>query len=55
MKSAGSILVQSPFGPRKSGTPDSVEMPAPVKARIGKFSRSMATAASRSATTESGG
>src|SRR3972149_1250052 len=32
--SALGFVVQTPCGPRKSGTPDSVEMPAPVKATI---------------------
>src|SRR5437762_5657493 len=33
-RSAFGFLVQTPFGPRKSGMPDSVEMPAPVSATI---------------------
>ena len=28
--SAAGFFVQTPFGPRKSGMPESVEMPAPV-------------------------
>ena len=33
-KSIGVIVFQIPFGPRKSGIPDSVLMPAPVKTTI---------------------
>src|SRR5262249_15670358 len=32
--SASGFFVQTPWGPRKSGIPDSVEMPAPVSATI---------------------
>src|SRR6185295_13593734 len=32
--SASGFLVQSPCGPRKSGIPESVEMPAPVSTTI---------------------
>jgi hypothetical protein len=32
--SASGFFVQTPFGPRKSGMPDSVEMPAPVSATV---------------------
>jgi hypothetical protein len=34
IRSAFGFLVQTPFGPLKSGMPDSVEIPAPVKATI---------------------
>ena len=34
VKSSGSTLVHRPSGPRKSGIPDSVDTPAPVKIRI---------------------
>src|SRR5215203_1334360 len=32
--SAAGFFVHSPFGPRKSGMPESVEMPAPVSTTI---------------------
>src|SRR6476661_8934773 len=32
--SASGFFVQTPFGPRKSGMPDSVEIPAPVSATV---------------------
>ena len=32
--SAAGFFVQTPFGPRKSGIPDSVEIPAPVRITI---------------------
>src|SRR6478609_9632199 len=32
--SASGFFVQMPFGPRKSGMPDSVEIPAPVSATV---------------------
>lgn len=32
--SAAGLRVQIPFGPRKSGIPESVEMPAPVSTTI---------------------
>src|SRR5215475_10505794 len=32
--SASGFFVQTPFGPRKSGIPDSVEMPAPVSTTV---------------------
>src|SRR5260221_8104618 len=38
--SAAGSLVQTPFGPRKSGIPDSVEMPAPVSTTTCLASRS---------------
>jgi acyl-CoA thioester hydrolase len=37
--SIGSYFVQIPVGDRKSGTPDSVLMPAPVSTTHGRFSR----------------
>jgi len=37
-------LVHNPSGPLKSGIPDSVEIPAPVKTRIREAGRSTATA-----------
>src|SRR5690242_3427417 len=37
--SASGFFVHTPCGPRKSGMPDSVEMPAPVRATIRPASR----------------
>jgi hypothetical protein len=50
-RSAFGFLVQTPFGPRKSGMPDSVEIPAPVSATIrAAVAISREAAASRSLT-----
>ncbi len=38
--SAAGFFVQTPSGPRKSGMPDSVEIPAPVRITIVSASRS---------------
>src|SRR4051794_32635060 len=42
LRSAAGSFVQTPCGPRKSGMPDSVEMPAPVSTTIWRASRSCA-------------
>src|SRR4051794_24530152 len=40
--SAAGFLVHTPSGPRKSGMPDSVEIPAPVSTTTARASRSQA-------------
>jgi hypothetical protein len=50
-KSIGIILVQMPPGERKSGMPDSVEMPAPVNTTTRLAARSSAASASTSSST----
>src|SRR5688500_18292012 len=45
--SAAGFLVHTPFGPRKSGIPDSVEMPAPVSATTDAASRIQPAISSR--------
>src|SRR5215210_3286898 len=46
-RSALGFLVHTPCGPRKSGMPDSVEMPAPVSTTIAFASRSQLAMSSR--------
>ena len=49
VKSAGSIRDQTPSWPRKSGMPDSVEIPAPRESRIRLRSLSAAATSSMDA------
>src|SRR5215210_6128388 len=48
-RSAFGLVVQTPCGPRKSGMPDSVEMPAPVSATTRVAAATQLTTASTGA------
>jgi hypothetical protein len=48
--SASGLRVHTPFGPRKSGMPESVEMPAPVSTTIRSADPSSSRARSTAAT-----